>query len=292
MQLVITGAAGALGRRVAEHVLERGIPAGSIILVTRRPEEIIDLARQGADVRRGDFDDPKLLREAFAGGDRMLLISTDAVGRREVQHRAAIAAAREAGVRHVAYTSMLNPTDGNPAGVAREHRVTEQELLDSGLAWTFLRNGLYAEYEVPPGATALLTGQLVTNAPDGRTAYVAREDCAAAAAAVLTGDGHEHHVYDVTGPELLSKRDEAAMLTEIGGRPVEVIGVDDDTFIAELGGLGLPQAAAVMIASFGAAIREGYLDQLGDGVQQLTGRPPRALREVFEAHAMDLAPPS
>jgi NAD(P)H dehydrogenase (quinone) len=154
-----------------------------------------------------------------------------------------------------------------------------------------LRNGLYAEYEVPVGATALAMGELVTNAGDGRTAYVSRDDCAGAAAVVLATDGHEGRVYDITGPELLTKHDEAAVLGELGGRPVEVVDVNDDTLIAQLGDVGLPQAAAVAIASFGVAIREGYLDVLSTDVEDLTGRRPITLREVFEAHGVTLKPP-
>jgi NAD(P)H dehydrogenase (quinone) len=290
MRVLVTGASGVLGRRVAELLLERGDELG-LILVTRHPKAVADLVERGVEVRRGDFDDdPDALREAFAGADRMLLISTDAVGRREVQHKAAIAAAVAAGVGHVAYTSMLNPGPGNPAEVAGEHRATEEALRASKLDWTMLRNGLYSEYEVPVGATALLTGQLVTNARDGRTAYVSREDCAAAAAAVLAGDGHAGMVYDITGPELLTKRDEARLLTELGGRPVEVVDVDDGTLIAHLGDLGLPRAAAEAIASFGAAIAEGYLDQISTAVQELTGRRPSSLREVLAANVAELVP--
>lgn len=288
MTIVVTGASGQLGRLVAELLLER-VPPAQLVLVTRRPEEVVDLARRGAEVRRGTFDDdPDRLAEAFAGGERMLLISTDAVGRREVQHQAAVRAAVAAGVRHVAYTSVLNPVPDNPARPAAEHRATEEALRASGLAWTFLRHGLYSEYEVPVGAAALTTGQLVTNARDGRTAYVSREDCAAVAAAVLTGDGHEGRIYDVTGPKLVTKRDEAALLHELGRRPVEVLDVDDDTLIAHLGDVGIPHRAAVVLASYGAAMAAGYLDALSFSVERLTRRRPRSLEQVFEAYRLEL----
>jgi NAD(P)H dehydrogenase (quinone) len=288
VSLVITGASGHLGRRVAELVLERA-PASEVVLTTRSPETLSDLAARGAEVRAADFDRPETLAEAFAGGERLLLISTDAVGpRRVAQHRAAIDAAGRAGVRHVAYTSGLNPVEQNPAVVATDHRATEEALRESGLAWTALRNGLYAEYQVPGGAKAVASGRLVHNVGDGETAYVSREDCAAAAAAVLTTGGHEGKVYDVTGPELLRQDDVAVLLSEVSGRPVEAVAVDDESFVRGLVESGLPEPAARSFATFGTAIREGYLAEISGSVQELTGRPPASLRDVFEAHRNEL----
>jgi NAD(P)H dehydrogenase (quinone) len=286
MGIVITGASGQLGRLTAELVLAR-VPASEVTLTTRRPEALSDFAGRGAKVRQADFDRPETLAEAFAGGERLLLISADVVGRRVAQHRAAIEAAREAGVRHVAYTSYLNPVEENPAVITPDHRDTEEALRESGLAWTALRNAFYAEYQVPAGAQAIATGRLVHNNGEGKTAYVSREDCAAAAAAVLTTEGHEGRAYDITGPEPLSQSDVAALLSEVSGHPVEAV-VVDDTFVEGLTATGLPEPAARAIATYGRAIREGYLDGTSEAVENLTGRPPRSLQEVFEAHRAEL----
>jgi NAD(P)H dehydrogenase (quinone) len=287
MSIVITGASGHLGRLTAELVLDH-VPASEVILTTRRPEALSDLAERGAKVRPADFDRPETLAEAFAGGERLLLISTDDLGRRTAQHRAAIEAAREAGVHHVAYTSYLNPVEKNPAVITPSHRDTEKALRESGLAWTTLRNSFYAEYQVPAGAQAIATGRLVHNNGDGRIAYVSREDCAAAAAAILTTDGHEDKAYDITGPEPLDQNDVAALLSEVSGRPVEAVAVDDEAFIQGLTASGIPEPVAREIASYGKAIREGYLGEASDAVENLTGRPPRSLRQVFEAHRDEL----
>jgi NAD(P)H dehydrogenase (quinone) len=287
MSIVITGASGHLGRSTAELVLGR-VPASEVILTTRHPEELSDLTERGAEVRRADFGSPETLVGAFEGGEKLLLISTQDLDRRAAQHRAAIEAARVAGVRHVSYTSYLNPVEENPAAVTPSHKDTEEALRESGLEWTALRNAFYAEYQVPTGARAIATGRLVHNNGEGRTAYVSREDCAAAAAAVLTTGDHEGRAYDITGPQPLSQDDVAALLSEISGRPVEAVAVDDEEFVGGLAAAGIPELVARGIASYGRAIREGFIGEASGAVEFLTGRPPRSLREVFEAHHGEL----
>jgi NAD(P)H dehydrogenase (quinone) len=279
MSVAVTGASGQLGRRVAELLLDRLEPQ-EVVLVTRRPEALADLAARGADVRHGDFDDPAGLTAALAGVERLLLISADVVGKRVEQHRAAIQAARAAGVRHVAYTSCPDPREGNPAFVAADHRATEQVLRDSGLEWTILRHNMYADYQVPAVAQAIAAGRLVTNAGNGATAYVWRDDCAAADAAVLAGAGHEGRIYDITGPEPVDADKLAAIASELSGADVEVVRVDDDAWVAGLVAAGTPEDVARGLATLGAAARDGWLEAPSTAVEELTGRPPRSLRDL------------
>jgi len=281
MSLVVTGANGHLGRSVAQLMLDRVDPA-RVVLVTRRPESLTDLAGRGADVRFGDFDDPASLATAFTGGERLLLISTDAIGRRVPQHVNAITAARNAGVSHVAYTSIPNPTPKNPALVVDDHHATEQALVESGLAWTFLRNALYMDYRVPEAQQSLTAGVFRHNQGEGRSAYVSREDCAAAAAAVL-GGGPEHdgRAYDITGPELLGGADLARLYAAAGGRNVAAESLDDDAFAAGLAAAGLPAEVITLLTSFGAAVRIGALDQLTADVENLTGRAPESVAAML-----------
>lgn len=283
MTIAITGAAGHLGRLTAQLVLDR-VPPGEVVLVTRRPEAIADLADAGATVRRGDFDEPESLGAAFAGVDRLLLISVDVLGNRVAQHTAAIDAAAAAGVGHVLYTSGLNAGSELPLVVSHDHGATEQAIRDRGLRWTALRMGLYAESQVAAAARAVASGHLVHNNGDGATAYVSREDCAAAAAAALAGEGHEDRVYDITGPELVTQAQVAALAAEISGRPVVPVAIDDEEATQNLMAVGLPADTATAIASFGTAIREGVLEVLSSHVEDLTGRPPLSLREVLEAN--------
>ncbi len=284
-RLVITGASGQLGRRAAELVLA-ACHRERVVLVTRNPRALADLA---ADVRYGDFADPASLRSAFAGGERLLLVSATDLERRVEQHRAAIGAAREAGVGHVIYTSGLSPEPPNPAVVAPSHHATERALAASGIAWTVLRNSLYSEFQVPEAARAIETGSLVHNRGDGRVAYVSREDCAAVAAAVLIAGGHAGAVYDVTGPESFSPTGLAALYAELRGRSVSATSLDDDAFIASLVGDGTNddhlKYGARLVASFGQSIRDGWMASCTDTVARLTGRPARTLRSVLEGTA-------
>jgi NAD(P)H dehydrogenase (quinone) len=267
MTVAVTGASGHLGRSVTAR-----LDPADVVLLTRTPE---NLDARGAQVRRADFDEPGSLGAAFEGVDRLLLISAHDLERRAGQHLAAIDAAKAAGVRHVVYTSVPNPTPDNPAAVVPSHRETEEALRDSGMAWTMLRNNIYAEFQGPVVAQARASGRLYTSIGEGRIAFVSREDCAAAAAAVLTQDGHEGQAYDITGPEAIGAADLAALAG------AEVVPVDDEAVIAGMIAAGIPESGARVLTSIHRAGREGFLGNVTSAVQDLTGTAPRALRDVL-----------
>lgn len=288
MSLIVTGAAGHLGRLVTERLLTR-VPPEDLILVTRRPDALRDLRARGADVRHGDFDRRHSLPAAFAGGDRMLLISTDAVGHRVRQHRAAIDAAAAAGVRHVVFTSIVNPVAANPLGAnAWEQGMTEAMLERSGLAWTALRFGSFAELWLPHAATAVKNGQLVTNSGRGRMAPISRRDCAEAAAVVLASDGHSHKTYDIVGPDALSPVGLAALYGEVSGTTLKVVTLTDTIMQSLLVAIGTPVSTSLAITGFGRAVRQGYFDVTGHAFERLTGRSPVPLRDILVAQRADL----
>jgi NAD(P)H dehydrogenase (quinone) len=289
MTIAITGASGQLGRLTAEALLETVAPS-DVVLVTRSPDAVADLAERGAVVRAADFEDAGTLAPAFAGVERLLLISASFFRVRVPQHKAAIDAAAAAGVRSVAYTGGANPSSSNPAVAMHDHRATEQALMASGLDWTFLRNAIYADSLADYAGPAIATGRLITNAGDGRTAYVARADCAAAAVAVLTGEGHEGKDYDITSADALSEADVAALYTELSGRPVEPVYLSDDEWIATMVEYaGMPEQVAKDIATFGIAARQGYLGAVSTTLRELIGREPTSVRAVLEAHREELA---
>jgi NAD(P)H dehydrogenase (quinone) len=287
MSLIVTGAAGHVGRLVAEQLLER-VPPEDLVLVTRHPEALHELRVRGTDVRYGDFDDRATLRDAFAGGHRMLLISTDAVGRRIWQHRAALDAAAAAGVGHVVFTSHVNPV-GNPVGAfAQELGDTEAILHRSRLAWTVLRFGSFAELQLAAAATAVQNGKLITNGGEGRMVPVSRRDCAEAAAVTLTTHGHDFKTYDITGPQALSPAELAELYADVSRRPLKVVQLSDRTLTSMLVGIGTPWPSARAITAFGRAVRLGYLDVVDPAFERLTGRPPVPLRDVLIAQRSDL----
>jgi NAD(P)H dehydrogenase (quinone) len=216
----------------------------------------------------------------------MLLISASDLTVRADQHRTAIDIATKAGVRHIAYTSALSPEPPNPAAIAPSHYATERALAASGVSWTVLRNSLYSEYQVPEAVAALSAGVLTHNRGDGRIAYVSREDCAAVAAAVLTTGGDEDRVLEVTGPDLFTAEDLAALYGEVGGRNVAAVSLDDDAFVERLQGPATDDEhgryGARLVCSLGRSIREGYMAASTDVVAQLTSRPPRTLRSLLD----------
>jgi NAD(P)H dehydrogenase (quinone) len=244
------------------------------------------LAERGVLVRQADFAAPQRLQAAFASAERMLLVSATDLGRRTAQHRAAIDAAKAAGIRHVVYTSGLRPEPPNPAVVAPSHHETEQALARSGMAWTILRMSLYADYQIPEASQSIAAGVLIHNRGDGKVAYVARDDCAAVAAAVLIGADHAGKRYDVTGPQAYAAADLAALYGELGGRRVVERRVSDAELVAGIVGTAAGddhlRFGAELVASFGRSIRDGYMAACTDHVAQLTGRRARTLRQVLE----------
>lgn len=285
MKLVITGGSGQLARRAAELVLAKVAPE-DLILTTRTTAALRSFAERGVAVRHADFADARTLRAAFAGGERLLLVSATDLGQRTAQHQAAIDAAKAAGVRHVVYTSGLRPEPPNPAVVAPSHYATEQALARSGLDWTILRNSLYSDYQVPEAAQAIASGALVHNRGSGKVAYVAREDCAAVAAAVLAAAGHAGACYDVTGPEAYSAAELAALYGELAERRVVERRVSDAELVtAMVGSAGHDdhrRFGAELVASFGRSIREGFMSVCSGDAAKLMGRPARSLRQVLE----------
>lgn len=293
--LLVTGASGQLGRRVIAHLLDTcGVAPSRLVAVTRNPSKLSDVAARGVDVRRGDFDEPASLGAAFQGVARLLLISTDALerpGARLAQHRAAIAAAKAAGVKHVVYTS-IPKADEIPVPFAPDHAGTEQTLVMSGLGWTILRNALYFDNLAFSLPSVLATGKWYSSAADGRIANVSREDCARAAAYALAVRPVANSVYDITGPAALTTSEIAATVSEVLGKPIELVSVSDDDLLLGMVAAGVPEPMARIFVSFDTTTRLGLFSAVSDAVEKLTGRPPEQLRHFLVANrGAFLSPP-
>ena len=263
--IIVSGASGQLGGLVVDELLVRGVDPARLILVSRTPEDLGAYAELGASTRFGDFNEPESLAGAYEGGTRMLLISINPVPDRVQLHRNAIDAAVEAGVSHIAYVSSVdvaNPTSNS----AFDHRSTEEYLMASGVTWTMLRNHLYANGVVGQAARMISAGSVVIQPDEVPTAWVTREDCAAAAAVVLSTPGHENRAYDITGSELISRSDIADLATELTGVEIERI--------AGPGGVEQSPGPMAGFASY---------DTRSTAVEELTGWPPTTVRDLLEA---------
>lgn len=301
---LITGAGGGLAQTAAELLLE-SVPADQVILTTRTPGKLKAFADRGVHVRYADFAEPESLEAGFAGAERMLLVSTAQVGSRIGFHRNAIEAARRAGVRYLAYTSIVGAGIAeNDAVVCVEHRATEAMLRESGLRWNILRDSQYAQavaYFIAPGAVAM--GQMVGAWGEGTVGFVSRDDCAAAAVGALLGRGEDDRAYEITGPEQLTYRQVCALVSEIGGVEVAYVPISDEEQYAIFDSMGVPReydAEAIAsspipwnsddMVSFSRAIRVGHMASLSDAVRTLAGREPRSMRSVLEEAAATWPP--
>ncbi|WFP73435.1 SDR family oxidoreductase [Mesorhizobium sp. WSM4906] len=287
--LLVTGASGHLGRAVVNHLLDaQKVAPANIIATTRNPENLADLAARGVTVRAADFDDPASLENAFKGADRVLIVSTGELDlksdRRLRQHQAAVAAAKAAGVSHLLYTSMPNPEPVSPVLFAGDHYGTEQAIKASGIPYTIFRNGWYQENLFLALPHAIASGKWYTSAADGRIAHGARDDMAAAIAASLASGSKESATYTLTGPQAHTVGEIAALVTEVTGKPVEVIQVPDEALTEGVKAAGLPEDFARIIVSFDANTRSGRIGMVTDAVETLSRRKPQTLKQFLEAN--------
>ncbi|MFP1627411.1 SDR family oxidoreductase [Streptomyces sp. 5K101] len=281
MSIVVTGATGALGRVVVDELLA-AVPADRIAAVVRDKEKAADLAACGVELRIADYSEPATLAGAFRAGDRVLLISGSEVGRRVAQHTAVIEAAKAAGVAQLAYTGVLGGPDAD-FDLAAEHKATEQLILDSGLPYTFLRNGWYTENYTGNLGPVLEHGTVVGSAGDGRIASATRADYAAAAAAVLTGEGHLGAAYELSGDTAWSLAEYAAELSRQTGRTITYTEVPAETHLGILTGAGVPEPFARILVDVDGAIGRGLLARTTGDLARLAGRPTTPLAETVAA---------
>jgi len=284
MKLIVTGASGDLGGRVARQLLEL-VPAEDLILLSRNTDKLAAFAERGAQVRAADFDRPETLGQALAGGERMLLVSTIEVGeKRRGQHRAAIEAAKAAGIRRLAYTSSVGIHPRNPSFIIPDHAYTEGLLRESGLETTILHMASYADilaHAIVP--QAIETGHWVSRSGDGRLAYIAKDDCARAAAHVLADGGHAGAVYEITGPELLSNREAAALAAEMTGKPIAYLEPSpaDEEEVAKQAATWVGPFTLADLLSSEIAVRDGFNAICSDHVEMITGTRAKPLRQVY-----------
>ncbi|EOZ3812263.1 SDR family oxidoreductase [Citrobacter youngae] len=275
--IAITGATGQLGQHVIESLLKT-VPASQIVAIVRNPAKATALSQQGITVRQADYSDETAFTAALQGIDKLLLISSSEVGQRAPQHRNVINAAKAAHVKFIAYTSLLH-ADSSPLGLADEHIATEKMLAESGIAYALLRNGWYTENYLASAPAALEHGVFIGAAGEGKIASATRADYAAAAARVISEDGHAGKTYELAGDAGWTLSQLAAELAKQSGKKVVYQNLSETDFAAALKGFGLPAGLADMLADSDTGASKGGLFDDSHTLSILIGRPTTSLAD-------------
>ncbi|MBQ4817444.1 SDR family oxidoreductase [Bacillus pumilus] len=275
MKLLVTGATGQLGSLVVQHLLKK-VPAEQIAVSVRDPQKAAHLKETGVDVRHGDFTQPDTLKAAFQGIDRLLIIST-ADGDRVEQHKAAIQAAKAAGVSFIAYTSVVNARESQLV-LAYDHAKTEEAIVASGIPHVFLRNNWYVENEKDTILAAVSGAPFLSPIGDGKVGWATRNDYAEAAANALTLSEHDKETYELSGP-LLTHTELARIVSEVSGKEIKVEQIDVDTFGEFLASNGVPKEAVPFVKAIQSGIRDGALAVESHDFETLLGRPLTPIKE-------------
>jgi NAD(P)H dehydrogenase (quinone) len=280
MSIVVTGATGHLGRHVVEQLLEK-VPADQVTAVVRSAEKGADFAAKGVRIAVADYNAPETFGSLFAAGDKVLLISGNEFDKGRVnQHKVVIDAAKAAGVALLAYTSAPGSLT---AALADDHRGTEEALLASGLPYALLRNGWYHENYTENLAPVLQYSAVTQAAGEGRVSSASRADYAAAAVAVLTGEGHENQTYELGGDEAWGFAEYAAELSKQTGKEIAYNSVSIEEYTGILAGAGLPAPLAAILAGVDGSIAKGELVVSSGDLSRLAGRPTSPLSEAITA---------
>jgi NAD(P)H dehydrogenase (quinone) len=282
MTILVTAASGHLGRLAIDALLARGVEPGDIRAGARAPSALADLAERGVEVVHADYDQPASLASAFAGAEKLLLISGSEVGQRARQHQNAIDAAVAADVQQVVYTSVSRATTSDLV-LAPEHKATEEALTASGLPTTILRNNWYNDNHLGLIDQVRASGELVASVGEGRIASASRADFAEAAAVVLTTDGHIGQVYELSGDVAWTYHDLAAALSTAAGREVVYRSLDTDEHAAALTEAGLDAGTIGFVTALDAGIRDGALAEVTGDLSRLIGRPTTPLAQTLGA---------
>jgi NAD(P)H dehydrogenase (quinone) len=277
--IVVTGATGHYGPLAIEELLARGVPAGQIVAVARDPRKADALAARGVQVRRADYTDPESLAGALSGAEKLLFVSGSEVGQRVAQHRNVVDAAKAAGIRLIAYTSILN-ADTTGIRLADEHRATEAMIRESGVPFVLLRNTFYMEVYTATLRQAVEHGAIVDATGDGRISGATRADLAAAAAVVLTTEGHENRTYELGGEPAFTMADLAAEASRQSNRPVAFRNLSQSEYVDFLTKVGLPREAAEVYADASVGASRGELFTDSGDLPRLLGRATTPLAEA------------
>lgn len=283
--ILVTGATGHFGKAAINFLLSKGVPSSGISALVRDASKAEDLSGKGVTLITGDYNDYQSLVKAFSGVDKLLLVSSSDLEARSSQHVNAVKAAKEAGVKHIIYTSFQrkNETNSPIQFISESHLVAESEIKASGLTYTILQNGLYADI-IPwfVGEKVFETG-IFLPAGQGAAAFTSRLDLAEAAANIVIGSGHENKTYQVATNETNSFADVANILSEISGKSVGYTAATVPVYLDVLTKAGVPAGYIHMFAGFSEAISQGEFDFTNNDLETLLNRRPTTLKDFLKA---------
>lgn len=279
-RLLVTGAAGQLGQLTVKALL-RHAPASDIAVTVRKAQDAAVFTAQGVTAHIADYNDPASLDAAFAGVERLLLISSNAIGQRVAQHRNVVTASIKAGVTRLHYTSLLH-ANHSKLGLADDHLQTEAMISSSGLAFVILRNGWYTENYAAGAASAVEHGALLGAAENGRISAAARADYAEAASAALLS-ALPSQIYELAGDHSFTLQDFAAEISRLSGKNIPYKNLSQTDYEAALKQAGLPPAFAELIADSDAGAAQDTLFDDSHALSKLIGRATTPWQETLAA---------
>ena len=286
-KILITGATGNLGSITIDFLLEK-TNSTSIAAMVRdeNTDKAIALKEKGIDIRVGNYHDYASLVSAFSGIDQLYFISSSDVETRTQQHENVVNAAKEAGVKHVVYTSFIrkNETESSPiAFVADSHIRTENSLKASGLNYTILKHSIYMDMlPLFLGDQLGETGIAYLPAGEGKIAFTLRKDMAEVASVILTSTGHENKTYEITNDVAVSMTEVASEISSIMGKTINYISPTQEEYIATLSGAGVPMEYVGMFAGFAEAFKQEEFSETNNLIETLIGRKPTRIQAYFK----------
>ena len=278
--IFLTGATGTVGSSLLARLAEQGVSTRALAH-SPAGREVIE--RSGVEAVDGDFDRPDTLEPAMAGCDHLFLLSPPHPDQ-PTREKAAIDAAKRAGVSHVVALSVMGADPASPVAFGRWHADIDEHLVGSGLGYTILRPAAFMQVHLLPVDTIRSEGRWYGMTGDGAAGYIDVDDVVAVAAEMLTGPGRAAATYELTGPAAISMPEAAAALSEVIGRSVDYVDVPSDQFRANLAGAGLPDWVADALVALYHVVRAGHAATVTNAVQELLGRSARSYRQFAEAH--------